>query len=177
MGCAAEAESSPQAPAAPPALELTGRVVDAAEILSEPFEAQMTTILEGFEREDLVQMVVVTTPDLEGRDVKDYTVDLANAWGIGHHERDDGVVLLVAPNERRARISVGYGLETTITDAEAQRIMDEGLVPHFQLSNYEIGVFIGVRDLMCEVRTCSDPEENESEAILQEVLEEMKEAA
>ena len=145
--------------------------------MSEPFETQMTTILEGFEQGNLVQMVVVTTPDLKGRDVKDYTVDLANAWGIGHHERNDGVVVLVAPNERRARISVGHGLETTITDEEAQRILDEGMLPRFAMRDFEVGVFIGVRDLMCEVRSCSDPEENEYEAINQEVLEDMKEAA
>src|SRR6476659_7177855 len=92
------------------AVPLAGRVTDAANVVSKQQEAALSDRLARFEDATKHQMVVVTVNSLGGRDVADYTRDLANAWGIGRKGYDDGVVVLVAPNERKVRIAVGDGL-------------------------------------------------------------------
>ena len=135
----------------PPALELTGRVVDAAEILSPRFEDELTARLAELETNTKVQLVVATTPDLKGYGINDYSFELANAWGIGSKERDDGLMLLVAPNQRRVRIEVGLGLEASVKDEEATEIMREAIIPAFKNNDYETGVSQGVDRLILEV--------------------------
>ena len=148
MGCAAAAEE----PAIePPALELTGRVVDAADILSPEFEAQLTEKLSMLEQDTLVQLVVATTPDLEGRDISDYSLELARAWRLGSAERNDGLMLLVAPNERTVRIEVGRGLEASVKDEEAGEIIRRDMIPQFRNSEFEAGIDAGVDSLVSEV--------------------------
>lgn len=147
VGCAAEADSS----TGEPVLELTGRVVDAAEVLSPGFELLLAGKLEKLEEDTQVQLVVVTTPDLGGEDVADYTRDLANAWGVGSAERNDGLVLLVAPKERKVRIEVGYGLEASVKDEEAAVIIRDDIVPHFSSGDFERGVDRAVDSLIREV--------------------------
>ncbi len=151
--CAAEAgpvpESFDAANEATP--QLTGRVVDQAGILSPGFEDELGRKLVQLEEETLVQLVVVTAKDLQGREIAEYTADLANDWGIGDADRDDGLVLLVAPNERQVRIAVGLGLETVVTDDEAQMIVDKDMLIHFQTGNFEIGIEQGVDSLIREV--------------------------
>jgi len=134
-----------------PALELTGRVVDAAGIFSPDFETEMKVKLAALEDETGVQLVVATTPDLGGQTIAAYSFDLANGWGIGSAERDDGLLLLVAPNERRVRIEVGLGLEASVRDEEAAVIIREDIIPHFRDSDYESGVAAGVDSLIDEV--------------------------
>lgn len=147
-GCSAGAEE-PAAPEA--ALELTGRVVDAADILSDPFETEMTDRLEQLEGDTGVQLVIATTPGLDGRDIADYSLDLARAWGLGDAERDDGLLLLVAPNDRKVRIDVGYGLEASVKDEEAARILQSSVLPRFREGDYEAGIAGGVDGLVREV--------------------------
>ncbi|MEL6530339.1 MAG: TPM domain-containing protein [Pseudomonadota bacterium] len=149
-GCAAEPEVIEIAPE-PPALELTGRVVDKADVLSDEFELQLSAKLEQLEKETLVQLVVATTPDLKGRNIADYTRDLANAWGVGDAERDDGLVLLVAPDDRKVRIAVGYGLEETVTNEEASDIIQQSILPRFRESDFEEGIDAGVGGLVDQV--------------------------
>lgn len=154
MSCAAEAEqpaSREEAGVSAPALELTGRVVDAAGILSDPFEAEVTARLASLESDTGVQLVVATTPDLGGRDIADYSLDLARAWGIGDSGRDDGLLLLIAPNERMARIDVGYGLEASVKDEEAAAILREAVLPQFRGGDYEAGVRAGIERLVAEL--------------------------
>ena len=134
-----------------PAIELTGRVVDAADILSEQFEDELTARLAQLETETKVQLVVATTPDLKGYDIADYSFELANLWGIGSKERDDGLLVLVAPNERKVRIAVGLGLEASVKDEEAAEIIREAIIPAFRKSDYETGVSQGVDRLIDEV--------------------------
>lgn len=146
-GCAAEAEE----PATQPALELTGRVVDAADILSPAFEAEMTTTLEQLEDDTGVQLVVATTPDLKGQEIEVYSFNLAVAWGIGSSERDDGLLMLVAPNDRQIRIEVGKGLEASVKDEEAGFIIHDDIIPQFQKGDFEAGIAAGVGRLIEEV--------------------------
>lgn len=117
---------------AKPALPLTGRVVDAANILDPAAEARLATLSADLETVTGNQFVVATTPSLDGRTIESYTLDLANTWGVGRNEHDNGVVLLVAPKERRVRIEVGTGLEQRLTDAEARKIIREKILPAFR---------------------------------------------
>lgn len=146
--CAAEAGAPPDEPAA---LELTGRVVDAAEILTPAFEARLTDTLADLETDTKVQMIVATTPDLKGEDIADYSLALGNAWGIGDAQRNDGLMLVVAPNERRVRIEVGLGLEDTVTNKEAAQIIEKDILPYFRLGQFEKGVMKGVEGLSREI--------------------------
>ncbi|MEM6908274.1 MAG: TPM domain-containing protein [Pseudomonadota bacterium] len=152
-GCAAEGAEPEQSQMGKPepALELTGRVVDAADILSPDFEEQMTAILADLEEDTRVQLVVATTPDLNGYEIETYSLNLARAWGLGDKARDDGLLLVVAPNERQLRIDVGYGLEASVEDEEAGEIIREVILPHFENGNYEAGISAGVDRLIEEV--------------------------
>lgn len=144
-------QSADEAPAPVPALELTGRVVDAAHILEANFEAELTSELARLETDTGVQLVVVTTPDLQGQEIGQYSQDLGNSWGIGSADRDDGLLLVVAPNERKVRIAVGYGLETTVRDEEAGEIIERSILPEFREGNYATGIMQGVELLILEV--------------------------
>lgn len=145
-GCAADARE-----AETPALELTGRVVDAADVLSGSAEERLNTKLEALENDTGVQLVVATTPSLGGFLIDDYSLDLANDWGIGSAERNDGLLLLVAPNERKVRIEVGRGLEASVKDEEAAEIIRDDIVPSFSKEDYDSGVDAGVDALIREV--------------------------
>ena len=145
-GCANEQPAKPE-----PFLELTGRVVDAADIFEPSFEAALTETLAELEEDTLVQLVVATTPSLNGYDIADYSLQLARSWGLGDANRHDGLLLLVAPNERKVRIEVGYGLEASVKDEEASEIIREEMLPEFELGNFEAGVEAGVAVLVQEV--------------------------
>ncbi|KAA9020897.1 TPM domain-containing protein [Sphingobium limneticum] len=136
-GCGADA----QAPKA--AMELTGRVVDQANLIDDGLESQLTARLLRLERETGVQMVIATTPSLGGRTIKAYGLDLANAWGVGSKARNDGLVLLVAPVERKVRIEVGYGLEAGMTNALCDEIIQRSIVPHFRTGDMPGGILTG----------------------------------
>ncbi len=126
--------------AAPPSLALTGRVTDAAEILTPAQEASLSAKLERLERMTNHQMVIATVPSLGGLDVATFARNLANSWGIGRKGHNDGVVLLVAPNERKVRIAVGYGLEKTLTHALCKQIIDEQMLPRFRKGDLPLGI-------------------------------------
>ena len=110
---------------------LSGRVVDAANLLSPADEAELTGKLQALEQASTRQLVVATVPDLEGRPIEDYGYQLGRHWGLGQKEANNGIILLVAPNERRVRIEVGYGLEPIITDALSWQIINGQILPRF----------------------------------------------
>jgi uncharacterized protein len=151
LATACTAEAQDDAAAATPALALTGRVVDAAGILSPESEQRLTARLARLEKETLVQLVVATTPDLEGRTIEAYALDLANGWGLGHAKRNDGLLLLVAPRNRKVRIEVGRGLEASVRDEDAAVIIDKGMIPYFRNGDFEGGIEAGVEGLAREV--------------------------
>jgi len=88
-------------------------------------------------------MVIVTTPSLGGQAIEDYSLPLANAWGIGDKERNDGLVLQVAPNERNVRIEVGKGLETVMTNDICARIIARDMIPQFRLGQLQGAIVAG----------------------------------
>lgn len=123
---------------------LTGRVVDQANLLDEPVEARLISTLESHEAQTSNQIVVVTLPSLNGQDIFDYANRLGRHWQIGTSENDNGVLLLVAPNERKVRIEVGYGLEGALTDYLASFIIQREIIPEFKSNDYPKGIQQGV---------------------------------
>lgn len=134
--------------AAPTFPALEGRVVDQANILTPQDRANLTTKLEALEAKTSRQLVVVTVPSLQGREIEDYGYQMGRAWGIGEKKRDTGVLLLVAPNERRVRIEVGYGLESVLTDALSNAILQERVLPKFRAGDQAGGVLAGADALI-----------------------------
>ena len=119
--------------------ELTGRVVDSAGILSPEDRASLEAALAQLERETTVQVVVASVPRIEGA-IEDYSLRLAEHWGIGQAETDNGALVLVSIEDRRARIEVGYGLEGAIPDGLAGRIIRNELAPRFASGEYALGL-------------------------------------
>ncbi|MXO57570.1 TPM domain-containing protein [Pontixanthobacter gangjinensis] len=122
--------------------ELTGQVVDNADIIPDADEAALTARLEALETQSQRQYVIVTLPDLQGYDIADYGYQLGREWGIGDAERNDGVLLIVAPNERKTRIEVGYGLEPVLTDGLTTLIVQKQMLPFFKEGDYVGGINI-----------------------------------
>jgi uncharacterized protein len=128
-------------PAVPP---LTGRVVDRADVLSPSTEQALADQLAAHERATSNQVVVLTIPSLEGESVERVALDVFNTWGLGQADRDNGVLVLIARDDREMRIEVGYGLEGTLTDSRAGRIIRSEFVPAFRNGNYDAGTLAGV---------------------------------
>lgn len=129
-----------QLSSARPLPALSARVVDQAEILTAPAEAELGARLEALEKETTDQLVMVTVGSLESETVEDLGLRLGNGWRIGRKGVDNGVLLIVAPADRRARIEVGKGLEGLLTDARAQRIMDEQVIPECREGRCDRGI-------------------------------------
>ena len=132
--------------------KLTGRVVDQANLLDAGQEAALTAKLVALEAQSQRQLVVATISDLEGYDDSDYGYRLGRAWGIGDKERNDGLLLLVAPNDRKVRIEVGYGLEGIMTDALSHRIIQDRILPAFKANNYPGGINAGVDSIIMQLQ-------------------------
>lgn len=138
----ASAVAQPRFPA------LTGRVVDGANLLSAEDRAKITADLEALQTKSTDQVVVVTLPTLQGYAIEDYGYQLGRAWKIGQAGVDNGVLLIVAPNERKVRIEVGRGLEPQLTDAMSSLIVQNALLPAFRRGDWSGGIRAGVRDII-----------------------------
>ncbi len=120
-----------------------GPVNDFAELLSDAQEEQLRRLLGGIEAETSAEIALVTVPSLDGLPVEDYATRLFSLWGIGRAQLDNGVLILVAPNEREMRIEVGYGLEGVLPDGLAGDIIRTEFVPRFQVDDYPGGIVAG----------------------------------
>ena len=124
---------------------LTGRVNDDAEILSETTRQTLTTILKEHEDRTSNQVVVLTVSTINGESIEQYATEVFEAWKLGQKDKDNGVLIVVVPDDRRMRIEVGYGLEATLTDALAGRIIRNIMTPKFKNGDYDGGISDGVR--------------------------------
>jgi uncharacterized protein len=136
------------AQSAPAFPELSGRVVDKAEILSPSTESQITQMLQAHEQATTEQVVVVTVPDLQGYAIEDFGYQLGRHWGIGQKDDDNGALLIIAEQERKIRIEVGYGLEGRLTDAASATIINQIITPAFKQGLFEQGVLDGAAALV-----------------------------
>ncbi len=155
LGLTGPASALAQAPLTFPPLE--GRVVDGARLLSPAKEQEISAKLEALERDTTDQVVVVTVPSLQGHEIEDYGYQLGRAWGIGREDKDNGVLLLIAPDEKKVRIEVGYGLEPVLTDAMSALIIQNAILPSFRQGYYERGITQGVDAIDDQLRL--DPTE------------------
>jgi len=127
---------------------LSGRVVDQAEILDLQTEALLEGKLTDLEAKTTDQVVVVTLKSLENYDIGDYGYRLGRAWRVGQKDKNNGALLIVAPNERKVRIEVGYGLEGSLTDAVTRLIIENAITPRFRAGDFSGGITRGVDDII-----------------------------
>jgi len=135
-----------------------GYVSDFAGLLSAEGKAQLEDQLSRLEQDTTAEVAVVTIKSLEGSTIEDYASRLFETWGIGKKGQDNGVLFLVAQEDRKLRIEVGYGLETIITDSRAGRIRDNDILPYFREDDYEKGIIAGVNAIETYIRGGTPPE-------------------
>jgi uncharacterized protein len=134
---------------------LSGRVVDQADIIPPPIRASVESKLKTLEEKSGIQFVVATVDSLQGQEIEDYTNALFRAWGLGEKDKNNGVLLLVAPHERKVRIEPGYGLEGTLTDALSKIIITNAMAPRFKAGDFGGGIERGVDDTIAVLTTDS----------------------
>ena len=135
---------------------LTGRVVDEANLLDTAQEAALTAKLEGLETRTKRQFVVATLNSLQGYDIADYGYQLGRHWAIGQDgkgetEKDNGSILIIAPNERKLRLEVGYGLEPVLTDGFSSSVIRNDITPFFKAGDFAGGINVGVDKIITQI--------------------------
>jgi uncharacterized protein len=132
---------------------LTGRIVDQENIIPAETRSAIEPKLADLEAKSGIQLVVATVTSLEGQEVEPYANELFRSWKLGEKTKNNGVLLLVAPNERRVRIEVGYGLEGTLTDALSKVIITNAITPRFKAGDFSGGISRGVDDIITVLTT------------------------
>lgn len=127
---------------------LTERIVDQTGSLSEVDIAALTQTLKDLETRKGSQIAVLMVPSTDGEAIEPFALRVAEAWKIGRKKIDDGALLVIAKNDRRLRIEVGYGLEGALTDATTKRIIDEDITPKFKAGDFGGGVKAGVERMV-----------------------------
>ncbi len=131
-----------------PVPKLAGRVNDTAGILDAGQRDRIEQALADFERQTTTQIALLTVPSLDGEDIAAFGIRVGDAWKIGQADKDNGAILIVAPNDRKVRIEVGYGLEGALTDAESSQIIRHVIVPAFRDGNWYGGITGGLDAIM-----------------------------
>jgi uncharacterized protein len=132
--------------------EPTGAINDFANLLSDDDEQRLTRLVEEVEQATSAEIAVASVASLDGLTVEDYATQLFAAWGVGQRGRDNGVLIVVAPNQREMRIEVGYGLEGVLPDALAGQIIRETFLPAFRANDYPRGIVAGTERVAAIVR-------------------------
>jgi uncharacterized protein len=132
---------------------LTGRIVDQANVIPADIRGAIEPKLVELEAKSGIQLVVATVTSLEGQEIEPYANALFRAWKLGEKAKNNGVLLLVAPNERRVHIEVGYGLEGTLTDALTKVIISNAIAPRFKTGDFGGGIARGVDDIITVLTT------------------------
>ena len=133
----------------------TGFVTDTAQMLTTEERQSLETSLRRLKTEIGNEVAIVTIPSLEGEPIEDYAVKLFAQWGIGQEEKDNGLLILVAKDDRAMRIEVGYGLEGMLNDAKAGRIIRDVMAPRFQEEQYGAGLADAVHAIVGELKGAS----------------------
>lgn len=126
-------------------------VNDFADVLSAQTEQEIVELGRALQQQTGAQAVAVTVPSRGGQSVEDYAIDLANSWGIGQAEEDNGVLILIAVEERKLRVEVGLGLEGALPDGKTGRIMDEYMTPSLRQNDYSTGMLEGYKAVASQI--------------------------
>jgi uncharacterized protein len=137
--------------------EPVGYVNDFAELLSSDVRAQLEAQLSQLDEDTTAEVAVVTITTLDGEPIEYYANEIFNEWGIGQKSEDNGILFLIALDERETRIEVGYGLESIITDGRAGRILDTDVIPNFKNGDYELGIIAGIESIETYIREGTPP--------------------
>ena len=130
---------------------LSGRVVDHAEILSPATRDSLTAALQAHEEATTNQIAVLTVPTIDGESIEGYATRVFEAWKLGRKDRDNGVLVVIVPQDRKLRIEVGYGLEGTLTDVACSRIIRNLMTPRFKAGDYDRGTADGVLAVIAQL--------------------------
>lgn len=137
-----------------PQMALQGRVNDAATVLSDEEEVRLTQRLARYEARTRHPMVVATVASLNGATVEDFATCLGNRWGIGRKGENDGILILVAPNERRVRVATGTGIGKLLSDEKAKAVIDQ-MTPGFKSGDYAAGLTTGIEAIAAQTGDAS----------------------
>jgi len=124
--------------------ELKGYVNDYAGVISSSEEREINALLSSLEKSGVAQIAVLTVDDLQGHEIESYSIKAADQWKLGQKDRDNGILFLLALDEKKVRIEVGYGLEGTMTDAKSGYIIRNVIIPEFKRGNFGNGLYKGV---------------------------------
>ena len=136
--------------------KLTGRVVDQANLLSPEQRIDLESKSAALQAQTGREFVVATVQSLEGRTIEDYGYRLGRAWGIGQKDKDDGVILLVAPNDRKVHIATGYGARVFLTDAVSSVIIRNAILPRFKAGDLAGGIMVGADEIIRQMSLPAD---------------------
>lgn len=127
---------------------LTGQVVDTADMLDDQSKEHLSQMLKAHQQLTTEQVVVVTVPNLQGTSIEDYGYQLGRHWGIGQKDKDNGALLIVARDDRKVRLEVGYGLEERLTDAQSSVIINQIITPAFKKGDFVGGITRGTEAMV-----------------------------
>lgn len=147
----AHALDVPPAPASSP-------VVDQTQTLSADQIAELNAIIADERKATGNQIAILMIPSLEGEVLEEYSLEVARGWGIGAKDRDSGVLLLIAKEDRKLRIEVGYGLEGALTDIRSNQIIRQRITPAFQKGDYFAGIKAGLEGIVAAIHGEADPQ-------------------
>src|SRR5688572_9294161 len=136
---------------------LTGRVVDDANIIGDEAQARLTATLKTHEDATTNQIVVLTVTTIAGQSIEEYAVKVFETWKLGNKEKDNGILVVVVPQDGKMRIEVGYGLEGVLPDGAAGEIIRRWMTPAFKAGNYEKGIEDGVAAIISKVEGRGEP--------------------
>ncbi|MFZ2404071.1 MAG: TPM domain-containing protein [Methylobacter sp.] len=143
--------------------ELSSRVTDLTATLNAEQVTTLENKLAAFEAKKGSQIAVLIVPTTQPKDIAEFGIEVADLWQIGRKGVDDGVILIVAKDDRKLRLEVGYGLEGVIPDAVAKRVIAETITPHFKEGDYAGGIDAGVAQLMSLIEGEALPAASESQ--------------
>jgi uncharacterized protein len=148
---------------------LTGRVVDLTGTLTGDAIASLTETLRDLEARKGSQIAVLLVSTTQSETIEQYSLRVANTWKIGRHKIDDGVVLVVAKDDHKLRIEIGYGLEGTLTNSTAKRVIDETIVPYFRANDFAGGISAGVMRIITVIENAPLPPPTGAKPIREEL--------
>ncbi len=147
-----------------PELALTGRIVDEANLIDSANKITLSKKLADAEKLYGPQFVIVTVKSLGEKNIEDYSINLARHWKLGDAHRNDGLILLVAPHEHKVRIEVGIGLEGSFSDPFCKQIIEQKIIPSFNLGHYQAGIIAGADSILAKIKNVPTLDLNDNQA-------------
>lgn len=142
--------------------KLKARVNDYANILTDPEEKQLEKKVEQHDLETSNQLAVLTINSLEGESLEEYSLKVAETWGVGQKEKDNGVLILISKDDRKIRIETGYGVEGALPDGMCGLIISNEMTPKFKQGNYYAGVDAAIDKIILAIKGEYNPEPKKS---------------